>query len=495
MPDQITTVTLREIAKIFVGRPVAQYGTLVEEGGDVAYVTGEDLQHDSLSVGALRRLSQTAPIPESARLAEGDVLIPSVFRKPRSHVVPVEAVGAVPSSSVLIVRPLGKGHTSEFLAEFFSSDAFLGVASSLSATMNDMVRLSVAGLGVIPIPSYSAGLLRDFALIRDEERMLRVRAEELRKVTQSFLGFDSEARLREELDRVRLSSRLVADSLREASDFDFQVRSFFHFPIAFPYRLIDLEVDPMRAQYQLHQVAERITAYLASLLLSLSQPYSADLGRYLKRALGGNGATFGNWFKIVEMVLSNIDGSSSPLHRALSRLVQDRGHGSFLSKLELLLKSRDDFHHRPGVGAFTGTAAATREAEIRDGLSAVLEHLTFLCEHPLYLPLDFDLNRNRNGIDTVALRYIGDHPGMKKVSLTTSEPVRKNDLYLAIHGEPKWRSLWPFITVSECPHCKARETYYVDRWKPGQAAVMSSFERGHREESQEVGKGLDELLA
>ena len=52
-------------------------------------------------------------------------------------------------------------------------------------------------------------------------------------------------------------------------------------------------------------------------------------------------------------------------------------------------------------------------------------------------------------------------------------------------------SLYPFISVLYCPHCNARETYYVDAWQgTGEEANLRSFERSHEEVSEEIGQEL-----
>jgi hypothetical protein len=56
----------------------------------------------------------------------------------------------------------------------------------------------------------------------------------------------------------------------------------------------------------------------------------------------------------------------------------------------------------------------------------------------------------------------------------------------------RWIPLYPFVSVHYCPHCNARETYFVDAWQgPGEEeANLRSFERGHEEVSQEIGREL-----
>jgi hypothetical protein len=59
-----------------------------------------------------------------------------------------------------------------------------------------------------------------------------------------------------------------------------------------------------------------------------------------------------------------------------------------------------------------------------------------------------------------------------------------------------WVSLHPFIVASNCPHCRYRETYFIDRWNDRKGiALMKSFERGHAEERRDVSESLSALAS
>jgi hypothetical protein len=88
------------------------------------------------------------------------------------------------------------------------------------------------------------------------------------------------------------------------------------------------------------------------------------------------------------------------------------------------------------------------------------------------------------------LDFSGDHPVGPKVQERYHGIPKKQDLYVLQDGR-QWISLYPFIAVHYCPHCNARETYFVDAWQgPGDEANLRSFERSHEEASEEIGKEL-----
>lgn len=50
--------------------------------------------------------------------------------------------------------------------------------------------------------------------------------------------------------------------------------------------------------------------------------------------------------------------------------------------------------------------------------------------------------------------------------------------------------------ASNCPHCRYRETYFVDRWNARKnIALMKSFERGHTKEKSDISEALNALAA
>jgi hypothetical protein len=93
------------------------------------------------------------------------------------------------------------------------------------------------------------------------------------------------------------------------------------------------------------------------------------------------------------------------------------------------------------------------------------------------------------------LDYTGDHPAGRKVQEEYIGIPKKQDLYI-LQNEAEWTSLYTFISIYYCRHCQARETYFIDGWAgAGTNADLLSFERGHREASQEIGQELTRWLS
>jgi len=98
--------------------------------------------------------------------------------------------------------------------------------------------------------------------------------------------------------------------------------------------------------------------------------------------------------------------------------------------------------------------------------------------------------RGSSRIVVQTLRYVGDHPGLPQDRLECHTILKKNDLYIQI-AHDSFISLFPFVTVQFCPHCKTRETFFIDRWD-GEKARLKSFERGHTLDNSEIGNALSD---
>jgi len=336
------------------------------------------------------------------------------------------------------------------------------------------------------------GVQEDFSALYSEEQELVKRAGDLQAVISSFFDLSNADYLQQKLIEYKISTGTAQRSVGVESELDFRMRNFFHFPLAFPYRLLEQEFEPARIQYQLHRVSEGVASYVAGLLLSILGPIPKELVTYTKSAFGGNGATFGNWFQIIRRCVQHLDEDSCSFQREMKYILSRTGEDAFLTSMESLLQSRDAFHHK---GILEGDEAQKAIMNIRGNLSSALRQLSILIRHPLYLPLDFDSVRDAPATSVTALNYSGDHPGMRKIQIDLTFPPKKNDLYIAVDDGKDWRSIFPFITVQQCSQCKTRETYYIDQWKYGSPAKLKSFERGHLVESVEVGDALANLLS
>ena len=259
-------------------------------------------------------------------------------------------------------------------------------------------------------------------------------------------------------------------------------------PLAYSYRLADAEFETFRVLKELYRNAEGLTAFLASLALVLAPTPTGKREDTLLWAWRGKGATFGKWYAILEKTSPTIEEDKGHLYRSMQQLLGSKANpSSFAETMTWRIDRRNDLHHGDLP---VGPRADLLIQEVRSRFEHCVSESAALWQHPLRLVLDYDAVRNNDYVVATCLDFSGDHPVGRKVQERYQGIPKKQDLYILQDGK-QWISLYPFISVHYCPHCNARETYYVDAWQgTGEEANLRSFERSHEEVSQEIGQAL-----
>ena len=259
-------------------------------------------------------------------------------------------------------------------------------------------------------------------------------------------------------------------------------------PLAYSYRLADAEFETFRVLKELYRNAEGLTAFLASLALVLAPTPTGKRKDTLLWAWRGKGATFGSWYAILEKTTPTIEEDKGHLYRSMQQLLGTKANpSSFAETMTWLIDRRNDLHHGDLP---VGPRADLLIQEVRSRFEHCASESAALWQHPLRLVLDYDAVRNKDYVVATCLDFSGDHPVGRKVQERYQGIPKKQDLYILQDGK-QWISLYPFISVHYCPHCNARETYYVDAWQgTGEEANLRSFERSHEEVSEEIGQEL-----
>ena len=181
----------------------------------------------------------------------------------------------------------------------------------------------------------------------------------------------------------------------------------------------------------------------------------------------------------------------SLIHASLHGLLGEKAQPTMFGQaITWLVERRDDFHHRDWP---VGDETDRLIAQLKGKMACCFAEIEFLLQAELLLVLDFDADRDSDRLNAKCLVYAGDHPGCRRTERLTRARIKKQDLYLALDDDT-WVSLYPFISIHYCHHCKARETYYVDRWNKGAPAGLKSFERWHAEENTTIGEELQKAL-
>jgi hypothetical protein len=160
----------------------------------------------------------------------------------------------------------------------------------------------------------------------------------------------------------------------------------------------------------------------------------------------------------------------------------------FRERVEYLIKAKNDYKHDRGPK--TDEDFSRETVNIREVLQECMQDLPFLTEHRIRLIRDVTGVRGSRVVSLNTLICMGDHPGLAQHQLTYPEALIKNDLYIEVESD-RWVSLHPFLVPYNCPQCKNREFYFIDKWPEKQkAATVKSFERGHTQNVSDIVSAL-----
>jgi hypothetical protein len=241
-------------------------------------------------------------------------------------------------------------------------------------------------------------------------------------------------------------------------------------------------------------LAEGILAFLASIALALLKQEDRSKCGIDPSQYARAGIAPGHWKEISQKATRSFDTyTNNGLGQTLHFLWHNRTKRKFRERVDQLIEAKNDFKHDRGPKTDEDIERAT--GNLATTIVECLGDLVFLTEHPIRLVRDLTGVRNRPLVSVKTLRCMGDHPGLRQEEFKYPLPLTKNDLYIEV-GTDDWIPLYPFLVPRNCPQCKTREIYFVDKWQgKGAAAILKSFERGHTEEEAGVGQALADWQA
>jgi hypothetical protein len=300
---------------------------------------------------------------------------------------------------------------------------------------------------------------------------------------------ESEVDPQKMLSDIKRKATDLDESVQQSTNLEDQIRNSYPFPVAYVYRTLEGITSLHDLYKEQLRLAENVFAFLGSIMLAVLEEKALNqIGPNLVEIWRG-GISPGHWKQLCIKISPILKESKlGPLATSLSSLWLDRGKKAFRDSFEKLIVAKNDFKHDRGPKIEEEFLQYTERT--KDSLLVIMQHLSFLTEHPLRLITDFDRIRNSAEINVKCLRYAGDHPGFQQEQIKYNDIVKKNDIYIELQPG-SWRSLFPFITVHNCPHCRTREIYFIDYFAgEGKSAKLKSFERGHTEESREIGEAI-----
>lgn len=492
---------LVELAEVIQG---SRLGRAIQTEGNTAIIRGRDLSTPGISEEELARVEVNEEIRNPVYSECGDVLVQRIGLSPRARLVEEELAGVLVSDTVYVVR-LHKDlrHLGRYLVEFLNSNAGqalfstrVGGVGAPTLTMRDLRHLRV------PIPEpVVVSLVGD---LHEVEQTLVARVSKARELRRRLFSIEDRERADAQLRSLAAEAQVLAASLGQVDDLDFQIRNFYPFPLAYAYRTLSAIREPGELYRERLRVAENILAFLGLLGLGLSahtQALSDPGGTAITAAsLAGywrGGISPGDWQSMGHnagvILLSNRELALVDSYASLWFRGSGRKESEFARATKELVRLKNDFKH--DRGPTTTEEYEETSLQLEAALRECLGPLSFLIQHPVRLVqhIDRDWRTKRTIVDTLV--YMGDHPGLRQERLTLEDMPSEDKLYLELEGEA-WVSLYPLVSVQYCPSCKFRETYFVDLWNgSGERIRLKSFERGHVHDNDAIAQRVGADLA
>ena len=376
------------------------------------------------------------------------------------------------------------------------------VLSSLSKqTLSSAISDGIENLRKIPIPVLSQDIMTEIvALWRIENKLLEQSAA-LRATRESLFEADDPDSYLTKLKEMNTTFQSASQGIAQAHELSFQLQHIYPYPLAYSYRSLPSGFNSLELYRNQLRVAENTLAFLALVSLSLLKPeHRHVLQKNTQENQPGScladflqsGISPGHWKRLIETTRNVFaqNPTTNRLELALAGLGKSGGkRKAFGKQLQSVLEYKNDFKHDRGPQTEAELAIATREMD--EWLKAVLTEVSFLTRFPIHLVRDFNKkDRRTSTVELTVESLIGDHPSWPCSSRLYHEPLMRGDLFIEV-DEKTVVPLYPFIKVVECPTCKWREVFFLDKWRgPGEKACLKSFEKGHPYENENIGNDI-----
>lgn len=280
-------------------------------------------------------------------------------------------------------------------------------------------------------------------------------------------------------------------SMALSENVNLQIGTMYPFPLAYSYRTLAGLTEHVALYKEQLRTAENLLAFVGSVALGMlhkedRKQSGIDLQSYWRA-----GISPGHWREICTRAVSSQKRYvTHPLFREIQKLNIGNQTKGFGKSIQFLIAAKNDFKHDRGPNVAIRDEVEAASQQVQEALDACMVALSFFTDYPLRMVSSMSLTRT-GAFKVHCLRYIGDHPGLQIEDITTDfRPLPNDDVFIDLGGDG-WLSLYPFISVANCPHCRTREIYFIDRWDvPSSIATLKSFERGHTEESPEIALSL-----
>jgi hypothetical protein len=485
---------LSKIADVFQG---TRLGRQPRGTGATPAMQGRDLSITDLTVNDLAMVSVPSDLPNPVYSEVGDILIQRIGQRPHAFLVEDELKGVLVKDTVYVVRLHHKDPlTAQYLIEFLNSDIGQALLSTLvGGAVIPTLRLTDLRRLRLPIPEKAViELIND---LHEVEQALSDRINHTRNLRRRLFSIKDPEQVEGQLRTLSTEAQVLAASLMQVDDLDFQIRNFYPFPLAYAHRALNAITEPSQRYQEQLRVAENILAFLASIGLAfvaymqaLSTPEKSNLTENSLSDCWKGGISPGSWQDIAYHSGSSLRGNRAVAAVNSFASIWFRGSGRRASRFteltQQIVRIKNDHKHDRGPKTPQEYKEAVRSMDKH--LRQCLEPLAFFVQYPIRLVRRIDIDWRTGQCLLNTLVYAGDHPGLRQERAVLSEPLPCDKLYLEL-GTDQWMPLYPVISVEYCPSCKAHETYFIDRWDGSEQYVeLKSFERGHTHQNNDTAK-------
>jgi hypothetical protein len=271
-----------------------------------------------------------------------------------------------------------------------------------------------------------------------------------------------------------------------------RIADTYPLPLAYSWSLLQGIWDPRDRYIEQLRHAENMLAFLGSVSLAILDQVDYERAQLDLKLPWQGGISFGAWKLIVQRSAKVFQTyENNPLASDIRKLRIGSENKGFGADIAALISARNDFHHGRGPIMEEDVVEASNDA--RERMERCMDALAFFNQYPIRLVQDFDVDRRNGNFMLKCLRLEGDGPGFPQEKVAFPKALPRGDLVLDL-GDENWVQLYPFIVASNCPSCRYRETYFIDRWTDRKGmVVLKSFERGHTEEQKEISGALAAL--
>ena len=393
------------------------------------------------------------------------------------------------NQTVLIIRldkglsPMQKHLVKEYLGSSFAADFIDGY---LVSSVLDARRVSPRILGGLKVPIADSDLQNAIEDLVRAKDAFTAWTKEVDSAIENIFAFSDvvqEARL-----LVMSSGKIARQRFQAAtyvSDLSYRVSNLYPFPVSYLWRYCQVSANSNYEQLRaVLRAAEGLTCFLATICLVMSRHTEipvAHVNEISKRlADKRRGTTFGDWFHIVETVLTaksfkRFDGYL-PFKEILALASDEEWHEAAKNLMRI---RQDDSHQRLNPE----NVGDQMLADAFQSLERIYRSVDFLTDYKLCFVTDV-FPDTISGITRFTYKDLtGDSqlPRTEEESLKRID-IEKNSLYLR-DGEKNWFLVRPYLHYLRCPECHQMSTFYLDKLSPADGYVMiKSFERNSSRE-------------